>query len=160
MRLIDVGFKGNAVRLYLGEKTEEYGWTNADYISGNVLPPYDTFYGDDWDDVPYEHNAGPVYPWFVKGTKDILFPYDAVILEPCDGKLNSGHSMESIMVTHTPRFIAIFPDAVQKLADAGYDEWQFLTDFNEAMTIVSIWEAANNQKLHIEYYYLGDEVKE
>ena len=72
-KIIDFEVKGNVVRFYLGNKTDEWGWTNKNYKdrNGNTpdwLKPNDTYYGDDWDDVPYEHNAGLVYDKFVKGT--------------------------------------------------------------------------------------------
>ena len=31
MRIIDFEKKGNAVRFYLGEQTESWGWTNPEY---------------------------------------------------------------------------------------------------------------------------------
>ena len=41
MKIVDFKKEGNIVRFYLGET-----------ING--------IYGDDWDDTPYEHNAGEV----------------------------------------------------------------------------------------------------
>ena len=54
----------------MGEKTADWGWTNPDYkdFKGNTpswLKPSETFYGDDWNDYPYEHNAGKVYDEFI-----------------------------------------------------------------------------------------------
>lgn len=31
------------------------------------------WYGDDWDDTPYECNAGEVYGEYVKGYRDVVF---------------------------------------------------------------------------------------
>ena len=82
MKIIDFEKKGNIVRFYLGEKTEDWGWTNPEYkdYTGETpswLKPKDTYYGDDWDDAPYEHNAGQVYEEFIKGQKDIAFDLPA-----------------------------------------------------------------------------------
>ena len=54
MKIIDFAKKGNIVRFYLGEKTEDWGWTNPEYkdYTGETpswLKPKDTYYGDDWD---------------------------------------------------------------------------------------------------------------
>ena len=78
MKIIDFEKKGNVVRFYLGEQTENWGWTNPEYkdYTGKTptwLKPSDRYYGDDWDDKPYEHNAGTVYGEFIKGYKDIAF---------------------------------------------------------------------------------------
>ena len=53
MKIIDWEAKGNVVRYFLG----------ADDL--------ESWYGDDWDDVPYEHNAEQVYDQFVKGYMDV-----------------------------------------------------------------------------------------
>lgn len=67
--IIDFEKKGNIVRFYLGRNAIQTG--------------------DDWDDTPYEHNAGKVYDEFIVGFKDITFPFDSLVLEPCDGTDNS-----------------------------------------------------------------------
>lgn len=64
MKIIDFERKGNLVRFYLGEND------CADY------------WGDDWDDAPYDCNAGTVYDQYVKGAIDIVFPFNALVLEP------------------------------------------------------------------------------
>lgn len=65
MQIIDFERKGNVVRFYLGNNGEQWG--------------------DDWDDMPYEDNAGTVYDEYVKGKRDIAFPFDFLVLEPMDG---------------------------------------------------------------------------
>lgn len=66
LRVIDFEKKGNAIRLYLGDKNlEEY-------------------YGDGWEGVPYDCNAGTVYSEFITGSIDIVFPFDSYVLEPCN----------------------------------------------------------------------------
>ena len=64
MKIIDFKRKGNVVRFYLGnDDDEDYG-------------------GDDWDDIPYEHNAGKVYQEHIVGHRDIAFPFEFAVLEP------------------------------------------------------------------------------
>ncbi len=66
MKIIDFERKGNVVRFYLGnDDCEDY-------------------HGDDWNDIPYEHNAGKVYQEYVVGYRDIAFPFEFVVLEPKD----------------------------------------------------------------------------
>lgn len=66
LKVIDWEKKGNIVKFYLGEQSTE-GW-----------------YGDDWNDTPYEHNAGSVYDEFVEDTLVVHFKYGALILEPSE----------------------------------------------------------------------------
>lgn len=65
MQIIDFEKFGNVVRFYLGQNGEQWG--------------------DDWNDAPYDCNAGTVYSDYVQGTKDIAFPPEWDVLEPCDG---------------------------------------------------------------------------
>ena len=46
LKIIDFEKKGNVVRFYYGKDSLK------------------EWYGDDWDDRPYEHNAGEVYHRF------------------------------------------------------------------------------------------------
>ena len=57
MKIIDFSKKGNVVRFYLGEDNCKDYW------------------GDDWNDFPYEHNAGCVYDEYIAGIVDIAFPF-------------------------------------------------------------------------------------
>ena len=112
MKIIDFSKKGNVVRFYLGEKTEGWGWTNKDYKDSNGetpdwLKPSDVYYGDDWDDAPYEHNAGSVYGEFVKGHKDVAFGFDDLVLEPCDGEFNSQFCKDDFAARRTPCVIVV-----------------------------------------------------
>jgi hypothetical protein len=66
MKLIDCAVFGNVVRFYLGE---------------NDLTNWD---GDDWNDRPFESNAGPVYGEYVAGYIDIAWNGDYVVSEPAD----------------------------------------------------------------------------
>ena len=41
------------------------------YLGKDTLEKY---YGDDWNDTPYECNAGTVYDEYISGTADLVFP--------------------------------------------------------------------------------------
>lgn len=87
MKIIDWEAKGNVVRYFLG----------ADDL--------ESWYGDDWDDIPYEHNAERVYDEFVKGYIDVAYPFDTVVLEPCDGYLNSPWCKNDMIAKRVPIII-------------------------------------------------------
>jgi hypothetical protein len=55
--------KGNVVRLYCCDQDK-----------------YEDVWGDDWNDTPYEHNAGTVYDEYVDKIVDVYFDFDVVIL--------------------------------------------------------------------------------
>ena len=75
MKIIDFERKGNVIHFYLGDDNLK------------------DWYGDDWDDCPYEHNAGEVYKEYVIATHDIAVPFDALVLEPQDDWTNHGNSL-------------------------------------------------------------------
>ncbi len=62
--LIDCEIKGNMVRLYLGKNGEQWG--------------------DDWNDKPYEHNAGRVYDEYVEKIADISTNFNFEVREPAN----------------------------------------------------------------------------
>ena len=74
MKIIDFETHDNVVRFYLGEDDLQ------------------DWYGDDWDDAPYEHNAGTVYEEFVTEKVDIAFNFDCGVLAPQDDWRNNGNS--------------------------------------------------------------------
>ena len=77
MKIIDFMKKGQTVRFYLGSDSLS-DWT-----------------GDDWNDTPYEHNAGTVYDEYIAGVKDVTFDFDDLVLEPKDDWRNMGNSRYS-----------------------------------------------------------------
>ena len=81
--------RGNVVRFYLGNDDCENYW------------------GDDWDDAPYEHNAGSVSDEFVIGVRDLYFPFDSLVLEPCSGAYNSSYSKEDMKKRRVPCIIVV-----------------------------------------------------
>lgn len=130
MKIIDFKKKGNIVRFYLGEKTEDWGWTRSDYTrkdgsTPDWLRPSDTYYGDDWNDRPYEHNAGYVYEEFIKGYKDIAFDFDDLVLEPCEGAWhgNSRWCKYDMVDRKVPCIIIIPKEVHQDSWDTAFDTW-------------------------------------
>jgi hypothetical protein len=86
MKIIDFEKKGNMVKFYLG---------NSDLTE---------WHGDDWNDTPYEHNAGSVYDEFIVTTKVVTFDFDDVVLEPSDGAWNgnSAYCKEDMIARKVP----------------------------------------------------------
>lgn len=89
MKVIDFDKKGNLVRFYLGEDDCE------------------DYHGDDWDDHPYEHNAERVYPEYIAGHCDVVFPFDWAVLEPRDGEINSCWSKDDMKARRVPCIVAL-----------------------------------------------------
>lgn len=111
-KIIDFEIKGNIVRFYLGNKDEEWGWTNKNYKdSSNETPkwlkPSDDYYGDDWNDTPYECNAGRVYDEFIYGTRTYYYDINWKIIEPCDGEINSTYCKDDFKKRNIPCVIVI-----------------------------------------------------
>ena len=87
--------KGNVVRLYCCDQDN-----------------YDDIWGDDWNDQPYEHNAGQVYDEYVNKVIDIYFDFDVVILEADEDWTyggNSPFSKQDFKEGKAPIFIAYWP---------------------------------------------------
>jgi len=99
MKIIDFARKGNVIRFYLGEDSLE------------------TWYGDDWNDYPYECNAGPVYERFVAETQDIVLPFDWLVLEPSDTYRHFEFSKDDMRQRITPCLLIIPPDLVDYSED-------------------------------------------
>ena len=125
MKIIDFRKKGQTVRFYLG-KDDLTDWT-----------------GDDWNDAPYEHNAGTVYDEYVAGHKDVTFPFDDMVLEPCDdwrNNGNSGYCKDDMIARRTPCIIVV-------PASIAEDEW--LEDS------FSRWVGADG----VQKFYFGDKME-
>lgn len=108
MKIIDFYKKGNVVRFFLGDDNTNDYW------------------GDDWDDRPYEHNAGEVYDQYVTGFADVAFPLEYIVLEPKDDfkfDRNSPYSKEDMMNRHAPCIV------VYKPSD-GDNNWLLEEDFS------------------------------
>lgn len=104
-KIIDFEKNGNVVRFYIG--------TSDDY------------WGDDWNDCPYEHNAGTVYSAYVTRIIDVAFPFDAKVLEPADDypawQGNSPYTKEDMKKRNTPCLIVV-PEEIA-LNDWVYDSF-------------------------------------
>lgn len=128
MEIIDFDRKGNLIRFYLGEKSETWGWTDPNYKdwigkTPDWLKPSDTYYGDDWNDTPYEHNAGSVYNEFVKGHFDVSLPFEWYVLEPSDGEWNSHWCKDDMVARRVPCLI-IIPDKCLDTHDCFIDSFK------------------------------------
>jgi len=99
MKVIDFKRKGNLVRFYLGDDN------------------CNDYYGDDWDDTPYEDNAGIVYDEFIKDHYDIAFPFDYAVFEPVATSDVYGYSKDKMKEMKVPCIVAY------KLKENEY-EWQ------------------------------------
>lgn len=94
VKIIDWESKGNVVRFYFGEKTCK------------------DYYGDDWNDYPWEHNAGSVYFKFVKFIVDIAFDFNISICEPRNADArNLEYCKDDFKDEHAP-FMLVIPAAV------------------------------------------------
>ena len=121
VKIIDFAKKGNVVRFFLGDDDCNDYW------------------GDDWNDSPYDCNAGEVYDRYVKGHRDIAFPFDYLVLEPCDGAFNCGYCKEDMQKRRVPCIVAVPPEKQD-------DSWN--TDF-------VYWSAADG----VTRYYFGDKME-
>ena len=98
MKVIDFDKRGNVIRLYFGEDEETEYW------------------GDDFNDAPYEHNAGKVYDRYIKQVADFAFPFSFDVMEPADDWHyggNSPFSKEDMIKRTTPCLIIV----------KGIDSW-------------------------------------
>ena len=75
-KIIDIDKCGNAVRFYL----------TKDEVCLNE------YWGDDWDDRPYEHNAGRVYGNYVDKVVDVFYHFDTFVTEASDDWHYGGNS--------------------------------------------------------------------
>ena len=118
MKIIDFKKKGNVVRFYLGKDSLKEWW------------------GDDWDDTPYEYNAGQVYDEYVTGHSDVFFNFDNLVLEPSDGTNDSGYSKQDMNTE-------VFTRA-SLIAGTGRDESQFTDETHSDVLFYSAeWQSGN-----------------
>lgn len=71
LKIIDYEIKGCVLKLYLGDSKD--------------------YYGDDWNDIPFEYNAGIVYKKFIKKEIILYFPFNIEFLEANVLITNSGY---------------------------------------------------------------------
>lgn len=89
MKIIDFAKKGNVVRFFLGRDDLTEWW------------------GDDWNDCPYDCNAGLVYDEFISGHRDMTFPFDDMVLEPCNGTFNCNYCKDDMTLRKVPCIIVV-----------------------------------------------------
>ena len=100
LKIIDFLKKGNVVRFYLGK---------ADLKE---------YYGDDWNDYPYEHNAETVYDRFISGYIDIAWNINYYVYEPADNTCNSNYCKDDFVERNAPVII------VKEKKDDNWD-WSY-----------------------------------
>ena len=103
--------------------------------------------GDDWDDAPYEHNAGEPYnDWseLIEDNEDIFkrkykhheikhkvlyFETESNMILPCDNYLNSPYSVEDINKKNKCFEVPIIIDPSNMLLD-GYTSYLIAKQYN------------------------------
>lgn len=131
-KILDFECFGNIVKLYLGET-----------VNG--------IYGDDWNDIPYEHNAGTVYDKFYTDTVEISFPLSTQVYEPCFGYDNSPYCKNDFLFRKVPFLLFGQLNEAWKYSDFEYlldnvstlnklyigDDWEtVLVKYGNLFTIV------------------------
>lgn len=102
MKIIDFKKAGNVVRFFLGEDSLDDWW------------------GDDWDDAPYEHNAGQVYDEYVSGWFDVAWNADMWVMEPSDGAYNSEYSKADMLRGDCPCIAVLKPEENDAWGDLSF----------------------------------------
>lgn len=131
--IIDFERKGNLVRFFLGDDPK--------------------YWGDDWDDRPYEHNAGQVYDEFIKSYIDIKFQFDAAVLEACDDwhySGNSDFSKEDMKKRRCPCLIVLPPSIAVSYTTSGI---KYFNDYTYS-------EFLGSDDKSVLKIYFGDTVKD
>ena len=118
-KVIDFELKGNVVRLYLGKDGVKEYW------------------GDDWNDRPYEHNAGRVYDEYIYGHIDLAFAFDMIVREPAKDWGNSSWSKLDMKNCAIP-CIAVLPsekvDWNYEFEDIALNKDAFKIYFNDRLS--------------------------
>ena len=78
------------------------------YVSGCwayfTTQPLEVQQGDDWDDAPYEHNAGE--PYESDGGEILKVAFEGDFMLPCDNYCNSPYSVDQINHGDVPWLVA------------------------------------------------------
>lgn len=110
--VVDFSLHGNVVRFFLGKP--------------GVEP-----WGDDWNDAPYEHNAGTVYSEYTCACVDVAFDFDALVAEPCLGHWNSPWSKHDML----ERRVACVASALVE----DDDRWKYEDWFDRIAGMANAW---------------------
>lgn len=89
MKIIDWQAKGNSVRFYLG------------------VDELETWWGDDWNDSPWDCNAGMVYEEFVRSYIDVGFPFGVELAVTGEGEFNTRWSKIDMREQSVPMFTVV-----------------------------------------------------
>lgn len=117
MVICDWETKGNVVRLYLCKEED-----------------YNEVWGDDWNDIPYEHNAGRVYDEYIHWIVDLYFSWNVDVLEAKDDwgyQGNSPYSKENFKDRLAPIFITYWLDEGEWSWDKCYSRFQGADNSNK-----------------------------
>lgn len=140
LQIIDFEKKGNLVRFYLGKPGET------------------EYHGDDWNDRPYEHNAGTVYDRYVEDYIDIVFPYEYEVMEPADDWRyhgNSPYCKDDFKERKAPCIVAVYNDDPYTWIDNAYSEYMaddkavriYFGDLMEPSFHTVLFERANEENM-------------
>ena len=89
LKIIDFKKQGNQVKFFLGDLNCNDYW------------------GDDWNDYPYDCNAGNVYERFIEDEWIISFPYDYYVFEPSDSSNNSEYCKDDMKKMNVPCIVYV-----------------------------------------------------
>ena len=95
MKIIDFEKRGNVIRFYCGKDD------------------CDDYWGDDWNDRPYEHNAERVYSEYIEEYIDVAVDMDYHVMEPADDwryNNNTPFSKEDMKKRTVPCIIVVPED--------------------------------------------------
>ena len=114
MKIIDFEVKGNAIKFYLGKNDCFDYW------------------GDDWNDAPYEHNAGEVYDEYCCGIANVYVDMNLDVFTPESDWHYGGNSpfcKEDFKKRKAPCIVIPYESSfcdnysVVALADSGLKFW-------------------------------------
>lgn len=124
--LVDFYKEGNVVQFIFGNRKQA-----------------DESWGDDWDDRPYEHNAGTVYSEYVDKVIECAFPLQVVVAEPCDGYLNSTWSKQDMKKRIVPAVVTY---------EMTFDEYRWEYECDSYAEVIGCDSAIK--------FYFGDSLEE
>ena len=151
MKIIDFYIKGNQVKFYVGADNCKDYW------------------GDDWDDRPYEHNAGSVYDDFVLGYFVKNFDFDDIVTEPANGAYygNSHYSKEDMKNRKVPCVCVLPKEFVEPYTyyDSFYDivtnensiKYFFGDKVDETKEEIHYLQKINGDKKYLVFAFDGEE---
>lgn len=111
LEIIDWEQKGNLIRLYFGKNGNQWG--------------------DDWDDAPYEHNAGVVNDEYVAAIKDYVVPFRYVVKTNADDVLNSDFSKQDFVENTKLSVLKVFSSQYDGKELAKLHFGQSINDIDE-----------------------------